>query len=252
MLADDDNSVGILIAMRGKATTSGLDRELTMSAGDAFIILHGEAAAMTHAAVGFKTVLVPRNTLAPLVRDVELAAMRPLPRDSEPLKLLTVYMKAITRDLSLGSPALRGLAATHVQDLLAHNHRWDHRDGAEIAGQRGVRAARLAAVKSDVTEHVGRRDLRWPMSPRVRAWRRATFKDCSRPTAPASRRSCWSRNSSRAPHADRCPLCDIDDQRGRFCGRLRRLSYFHRVYRRQYGATPAETRNDTRQQHDAK
>ena len=29
------------------------------------------------------------------------------------------------------------------------------------------------------------------------------------------------------------------------------LSYFHRVYRRRYGATPAETRNDARPQNDA-
>ncbi len=150
---------------------------------------NGEAAAMTHAALALEAVRVTRAALAPLVKDLELAAMRPLPCDSEPLKLLSIYVKALKNDVTLKSPALRSLAATHVQDLVALIV-GATRDGAEIAGRRGVRAARLAAIKScdgahragDVTlsDVAARRGL----SPRhipeaVRA-----------PTAPPSRRSC--------------------------------------------------------------
>ena len=248
LLADDeDDAVGILIAQRGKATTSQLDRELTMSAGDAFIILHGEAAAMTHSTVGFELVLVPRNTLAPLVRDVEMAAMRPLPRDSEALKLLTIYMRSIKEELTLGSPAMRTLAATHVQDLMAVII-GATRDGAEIAGQRGLRAARLAAVKSDVTEHLAQQpDL--------------TLADV------AARQGLGPRYIQKLFEADGSTFSSfvLEQKLARahrmltdpryatstisaiaFAASFGDLSYFHRVYRRRYGATPAETRNDAR------
>jgi AraC-like DNA-binding protein len=248
LLADDeDDAVGILIAQRGKATTSQLDRELTMSAGDAFILLHGEAAAMTHSTLGLESVLVPRNTLVPLVRDVEMAAMRPLPRDSEPLKLLTVYMKSIKEDLALASPAMRTLAATHVQDLMAMII-GASRDGAEIAGQRGLRAARLAAVKADVTAHLAQQpDL--------------TLEDV------AGRQGLGPRYIQKLFEADGSTFSSflleqklagarrmLTDARYAtstisaiaFAAGFGDLSYFHRMYRRRYGATPAETRNDAR------
>ena len=177
----------------------------------------------------------------------EMAAMHPLPRDSEALKLLTIYMKAINQDLKLGSPALRRLAATHVQDLMAMII-GATRDGAEIAEQRGLRATRLAAVKSDVTEHLGQEcDL--------------TLADV------AARQGLGSRYIQKLFEAEGSTFSSfvleqklvrahrmLTDARYAtskistiaFAAGFGDLSYFHRVYRRRYGATPAQTRNDAR------
>ena len=172
--------------------------------------------------------------------------MRPLQRDSEALKLLTIYMKAIKEDLALTSSALRSTAAAHVQDLVALVI-GATRDGAEIAGQRGLAAARLAAVKSDVMEHIGRRDLSL--------------------TAVAARQGLAPRHIQRLFEAEGSSFSTfvLEKKLARAHGMLTDhryvsatistvayaagfgdVSHFHRVYRQRYGTTPAETRGDLR------
>jgi AraC-like DNA-binding protein len=213
-----------------------------MSAGDAFVILHGEAGTVTYAAVGLESVIVPRNALAPLVRDVEMAAMRPLPRDSEALKLLTIYMRAIKEDLKLGSPALRTLAVTHVQDLMAMII-GATRDGAEIAGQRGLRAARLAAVKADVMAHVddcsftlGAVAARQRISPRsvqlLFEREGTTFSQFL-----SEQRLMLAHRMLTDPRHSGATISAIALESG-----FGDLSYFHRIFRRRYGATPSDVR----------
>jgi AraC-like DNA-binding protein len=177
--------------------------------------------------------------------------MRPLPRDSEPLKLLTIYMRAIKEDLKLGSPALRSLAATHVQDLMAMII-GATRDGAEIAGQRGLRAARLAAVKSDVVQHVGERDLtlmdvaaRQGLTPRY-IQRLFEAEGSAFSTFVLDQKLLRAHRMLTDPRHATSTISAIA-----FAAGFGDLSYFHRAYRRRYGATPAETRNDARPQSGA-
>jgi transcriptional regulator GlxA family with amidase domain len=98
-------------------------------------------------------------TLRSLLRvaDLEDKAMGPIPRDSDALRLLASYL-AILRDERAMTPELRRLAATHVHDLIAMAIGATG-DGAEVAQECGVRAARLAAIKTDVRERAGDHDL---------------------------------------------------------------------------------------------
>jgi AraC-like DNA-binding protein len=122
------------------------------------------------------------------------------------------------------------------------------RDGAEIAGQRGLRAARLAAVKSDVMELLGQEsDLtladvaaRQGLSPR---YIQKLFE------SDGSTFSSFVLDQKLA-RAHRM-LTDVRSATSTigtiaFAAGFGDLSYFHRVYRRRYGATPGETRNDAR------
>jgi AraC-like DNA-binding protein len=94
----------------------------------------------------------------PLVPRLEDAIMRPLPRDGNALRLLQGYVRTLGRGAVPETPELRRLAASHVHDLLALAI-GASRDAAAIAEGRGVRVARLHAIKADITAHLGEREL---------------------------------------------------------------------------------------------
>jgi hypothetical protein len=112
---------------------------------------------MTHARFQHEGLVMARAALAPLVTDLEDRAMRVIPRDSETLRLLTRYLATLRNGHAM-TPELRHLAATHVHDLVAMAI-GATRDGVAVAQDRGLRAARLAAIKADVMAHAGDRDL---------------------------------------------------------------------------------------------
>ena len=84
--------------------------------------------------------------------------MRLIPQDNEALRLLTKYLGILREGPALMTPELRHLAVTHIHDLIAMA-RSPTRDGAAIAGDRGVRAARLRAIKANILENLGSPDL---------------------------------------------------------------------------------------------
>jgi AraC-like DNA-binding protein len=73
------------------------------------------------------------------------------------LRLLISYVQS-AGGLSLETPGLGQAFATHVQDLIALAI-GATRDGEEVARGRGLRAARLAAIKLEIGRSLGRTDL---------------------------------------------------------------------------------------------
>ncbi|MGO8911753.1 MAG: helix-turn-helix transcriptional regulator [Bradyrhizobium sp.] len=71
--------------------------------------------------------------------------------------MLISYLQS-TAPLSLKSSGLGLAFATHLQDLMALAI-GASRDGADVARGRGLRAARLAAIKLDIGRSHGRNDL---------------------------------------------------------------------------------------------
>jgi AraC-like DNA-binding protein len=94
------------------------------------------------------------NRIAPLVGDLNGVLMRAVPRDNEALRLLMSYVGSLQSDLSVAEPELQNLAVTHIYDLAAVAL-GATRDAAAIATSRGVRAARLRAVKADIVNNLG-------------------------------------------------------------------------------------------------
>jgi hypothetical protein len=79
------------------------------------------------------------------VADPELASTRLVPRTNEAFRLLRAYLMGLRDNGGISDPSLCKLAVTHVYDLVALT-----RDAAVIAAARGMRAARLKAVKDDL------------------------------------------------------------------------------------------------------
>jgi hypothetical protein len=90
-----------------------------------------------------------------MVPGLEDRFMRPIPRETEALVLLTRYIEVLLRpEQTFAAPELRRPAATHVYDLLALSL-GASRDIADIAGGRGLRAGRLYAIKADILRALG-------------------------------------------------------------------------------------------------
>ncbi len=102
--------------------------------------------------------LISIPPLAPLVTNLDDAALRLIPRGTGALKLLANYVGMLEDDEALATPALRRLVVTQIYDLAALAI-GATRDAAAIAEGRGVRAARLRAIKADIAERLAQDDL---------------------------------------------------------------------------------------------
>jgi len=244
MVADGDDAVVLLVSSRGTLAASQRGRDVSLRSGDATLLLHSEPSAVTHAQIRFQGFIIPRAPVAALVTNIEDAAMRPVPHTNETLRLLVSYAKTICGGLAIEQPELRNLVATHIHDLMAMIV-GANRDGAAQAEERGVAAARLAVIKADIIEHIGRDEptlldfaARHGLTPRAiqRLFERngSTFSAFKL----EQQISCARRMLGDSRYAG-LTIAAIAAAAG-----FGDLSYFHRVFRRRFGATPSDVRAD--------
>jgi AraC-like DNA-binding protein len=157
LIADGDDSFALLINLAGGVAFSQHGREVLLTEKDAVAILHDEPAA-ADVQKDAAAIVMPRAALAPLVANIEDKGTRVIRHDNDALRLLLGYLKLLHGGLPLSTPELRHRVATHVHDLVAMAIGATG-DGAAIAEERGVRAARLAAIKADIAGRLDRRDL---------------------------------------------------------------------------------------------
>jgi AraC-like DNA-binding protein len=108
--------------------------------------------------VDHRVVRLPRASLSPLVRNIDDAVLRSIPRGTGMLNLLRNYVDALFDDPVLAMPEMRQLAVAQLCDLVAVTL-GATRDATAAAEGRGIRAARLRAVKSDIDAHLAYDDL---------------------------------------------------------------------------------------------
>ena len=96
--------------------------------------------------------------IAPLVGRVDDTPLRLVPPRTEALNLLVTYARAIAEALPLATPELQRLAVTHMHDLIAATI-GATRDGLAIAEGRGIAAARLRSIMTDISANLGDGDL---------------------------------------------------------------------------------------------
>ena len=242
LIADGDDSILLGVVLDGTGVASQLGREMTLRAGDAVLMSNGDPAGtfcpglMRNFGVG-----VPRAVLATLVPNLDDAVMRPIPKDSEALRLLKSYFSVIENN-ELASPALRHSVVSHVHDLVACVI-GDMRGNDMRAAAGGVRAARLYAIKADISANIAQRDLtldaiaaRHNISPRyIRRLLESegtSFTDLvqGQRLLRAYRLLTDPRNAGRS-------VSEIA-----FAAGFGDLSYFNRTFRRRFGCTPGEAR----------
>jgi AraC-like DNA-binding protein len=145
--ADGDPFITLFVNLGGKAVVSCRSREEELGRGDAVLVRHGRGSIT--ASGGYLGVVIPRDALASRVDDVASAIMRPIPRCSAPLRLLTDYLHQLD-GCSLTTPQLRQTVETHVHDLVALTV-GGNRAGREVA-MSAVAAARLGAARAHIAE----------------------------------------------------------------------------------------------------
>jgi AraC-like DNA-binding protein len=100
----------------------------------------------------------PFDKIAPLIADLDAAAMRPVPVNTEALRLLVHYATMLKDEDMAAAPEVQSLVSSHLQDLavLAIGAT---RDATAVASGRGVPAARLRAIKADIVKNLADHSL---------------------------------------------------------------------------------------------
>jgi AraC-like DNA-binding protein len=159
LLSDGNDSVALVLNLSGPFIASQRDRDIVLGDGDAFLLSFAEVGSFIRPVPGKSIgIALPFSALAPLVPNFEDTLMRPIPHDTEAMRLLTGYVGLLQNGRALENPELRRLAVVHFHDLLALAL-GATRDAAALAEGRGGRAARLRAIKVDIVENLGRSDL---------------------------------------------------------------------------------------------
>jgi AraC-like DNA-binding protein len=241
-LIDNDDLVFVILRS-GSATAFQGGREETIRDGQAIVTNNGAPACFTgHTPAQVANLRFERKNLAPLLADADASVLRPMARDNPALRLLTSYLDVICAEPQLSTSDFRRIAATHIHDLAAIAL-GAARDAAEIAKGRGVRVARLHAIKADVSANLASNLLsvsglaqRHGVSPRyIRSLfqsEQTTFTDfvLNERLARAHALLAGARYGARSISA-------IAFEAG-----FEDLSYFNRCFRRRYGATPSDVR----------
>jgi AraC-like DNA-binding protein len=239
----DSDDLVFNIAREGQHVVRQLGREFVVSAGEAVLTASADPRlSFNHSAESLVLFRIPQQRIKPLVRDLGAVLARRVDRDVPALKLLLGYSAALA-DLPADAPfELQHIMTAHVCDLVALAL-GANRDAAQTAMGRGVRAARLQAIKRDIAERIGQRDLTADaVAARQRistSYLRKLFEgECTTFTDFVRQQRllrAYALLTGRPVAAEKISAIAYDVGFGD-------LSYFNRVFRRQFGCTPSEAR----------
>jgi len=246
LLADGNDDVVFAVPPTAANMLSHRGRELSPIADAVLLstadVLRIDVASASHCPM----VTLSRQRLALLVPGLEDAFMRPIPRDTEALQLLTRYLRLFDDQQSLATPELRSLVVEHVYDLVALAL-GATRDAAATANGRGVRAARLHAIKTEILNRLNSHELslaglaaRQGVTPRHV---QMLFEN----DGTTFSRFVLDQRLARAHRMLNNPLLA---ERGvstiAYEAGFGDLSHFNRAFRRRYGETPSDVRSRSR------
>jgi AraC-like DNA-binding protein len=240
------DQVALLMYLEGAATVSQRGREVRLTRGSSVLFSTADPLRIERTTARFVCVGVPAAALAPMLSNPDTALMSVMPSRSETLRLLSGYINLLINNPALNETAeLCPLAVHHVHDLIALAL-GATRDAAEVAAGRGLRAARMRAIKADIAQNlagdvtVNALSARHHISPR---YVRKLFE--AENTSPSQfvlgqRLTRVHRMLADPRHADRA-IADIALAAG-----FGDLSTFNREFRRRFGMTPSDVRRRRR------
>jgi AraC-like DNA-binding protein len=238
----------VLSVLRGgTASATQFGQELISGVGSASVLTPSDPSTSTMLTHGsFVTLALTRSTIASLAPDYSQAFGRPIPSSSAALGLLIRYLDVVRAGDELTNPAIGQVVSDHIIDLaaLALGARGDY---AEIARQRGAKAARLSAIRSDILRTLARNDLsteliaaRHGISPRY--VRKLFEEDGSSFSAfVLSERVVKAHRMLIDRRHAHLNIAQIAHESG-----FGDVSYFNRAFRRHFGAKPSDFREAAR------
>jgi len=243
-LLDGNDDLVLTIITSGNTRASQRGRDIELGPGQAVLQSSAEAGNMVVpvSPSRFVGLRLPRKAVALLVRDPEEMLIRPLPANTEAMRLLALYIRELDDSYQLATAELRGAVVRHLVDLGALII-GANRDAVAAAEDGGVAAARLAAVKADINDNLSYGDLTLPA---VAARLRLTPRHIQRlfeSVGSTFSEFVLGQRLARAHH-----LLTDPRHSGSTIGTIAfevgfgDLSYFNRTFRRHYGATPSDIR----------
>jgi AraC-like DNA-binding protein len=245
MLADGEDTVCLMMKTGGHMALRQGRQEGVPNLGDAVLLVYREPARLEFVDATYVSVRVPFAALSMLGGNVGAAAGRRIPGDSQALSLLRSYVGTMPEAFT--DPALARLAATHVYDLIAMAIGAPGEGGA-LAHRPSVRAARLEAIKADLTRDatigIAESAARHAISPR---YIQMLFEEAGTTFSEfvLERRLDAARAMLVSPRYTAWSIATIALEAG-----FGDLSHFNRRFKQRYAMTPRELRAQMRA-HDA-
>lgn len=238
-----DGNDRLIFSLGSEALAKQFGREILLDPGDAIALSGVDVGSLKTLQAGpIATLEFPRGALVPRLKDVGMCCGQRVPRSSPGLRLLLGYLNALHASSGMSEFALQPLAIAHIYDLAALAL-GASREAEEIARGRGVRAARLQAIKADVLSILHREvslgDVagRHRLSPR---YIRMLFEAEGTSFTEFVREERLKRARSKllSHRFDHLRISEIAYEVG-----FNDLSYFNRVFRRRFGQSPSEFRD---------
>jgi AraC-like DNA-binding protein len=242
-----ENDLLFCVNVHGVSSAQQGDRELILKDGEAFFA--------TRAAAMFKIVRptparfigirVSREAVAALLGRLDDTPMSFVPHDTEAVNLLITYASAVVETLPLTTPELQRLAVSHIQELIAAAI-VAARGGQAIEEGRGITAARLRMIMTDICAHLSDGGLSIAdVAQRQRVTPRYVHKLFERDGLTFSSFVLGQRLARAHRILSDPRLADRTIGAIAFEVGFGDLSYFNRSFRRRYGATPGEIRRSS-------
>jgi AraC-like DNA-binding protein len=241
---DGDDDFSFHMNLSGLSLVAGQRGETTLRDGDAMLLSYSVSRTISRAGlVDHRVIRLSRAALGRLVRNIDDAVLRRIPRGTGMLKLLRSYVDAVFNDPVLANPQMQQLITAQLCDLVAVTL-GATRDATAVAEGRGIRAARLGAIKGDIEAHLATGDL----SPGAVAKRQQISDSYIRKLFESEGTSFSQfvlvRRLERARRMLTNPaLASRSIASVAFDAGFGDLSYFNRAFKRCYGATPSEVRD---------
>ncbi len=247
LMADGNDEIGLILKKNGTNTISHRGRDAVLGDGDACLYSSAETSTFTIISPVQSIGLgVPYAALAPLVSNIGDALGRLMPCGTAAMGLLRSYVGALQDDAALQSAEARHQVVNDIYDLIALVI-GATRDARETAKGRGVRAARLRAVKTDVKSRLADPELSiHAVARRHQVTERyiqmlfrgegTTYRDFV-----LGQRLNYVYRVLTAPKSADCNIGDVV-----FATGFGDLSYFNKSFRKQYGTTPSAIRAEAR------
>lgn len=245
LLSDGNDDVILHVHRAGHRTVTQLGREAEIGPGEGLLTSNADRSLITLPdPADFFSIGLPRRAMANLVPCLEDAFLRPIAGPGA-LRLLVDYLDVVRDSELLRAPELRQAIAMHIADLIALAL-GASRDAAEVARHRGLRAARLRAIKTDIADNLSGAVSAGAIAARHRVTPRYVHKLFESEGMTLSRYvlqrrlACVHRLLSDPRHGA-TPIATLAYSAG-----FGDLSTFNREFRQRYGGTPSDVRQAAR------
>lgn len=159
LLSDGNDDIVLHLHETGRRVVSQLGRDATIGPGGGLLTSNADISTIVMPEPArFVCVGVPRKHMTTLIPGLEDALVRSLPPGAGVLRLLMRYLDVLEDEQALRTFEVQRAVATHIHDLCALAI-GTTREAGEIAKGRGLRAARLRAIKADIVQNLGDGDL---------------------------------------------------------------------------------------------